>query len=170
MPVAANGGAGSFRLAAMSPVILWLTLGLWVLPVVFLASAAFWSSPLWLPGLILLAIYGWVWLGFRPTRFVVHRDMLEVIWPLKRREIRRDRIAAVRLVNPRELRNEAGWCLRMGAGGLWGGFGWLWTQRRGLIHMYVSRTDGLIWIECAGGRPWLLTPEQPEAFLRALSG
>jgi hypothetical protein len=34
--------------------------------------------------------------------------------------------------------------------------------------MYVSRTDGLVWIERAGGRPWLVTPEEPEAFVRAL--
>jgi hypothetical protein len=35
--------------------------------------------------------------------------------------------------------------------------------------MYVTRTDRFVWIERAGGRPWLITPEQPEAFVRALS-
>jgi hypothetical protein len=58
----------------------------------------------------------------------------------------------------------------VGAGGLWGGFGWLWTERRGIAQMYVSRTEGLVWIERRGGRPWLITPEEPEAFVRALWG
>ena len=27
-----------------------------------------------------------------------------------------------------------------------GGFGWLWTRRHGFVRMYVSRTDGFVWI------------------------
>jgi hypothetical protein len=75
----------------------------------------------------------------------------------------------VRLIDRATLRREAGWGLRVGAGGLGGGFGWLWTQRRGIVQMYVSRIDGLVWIERVHDRPWLVTPEQPEAFVRALS-
>jgi len=146
-----------------------LTLFLLALPVVFLASALFGKSLLVGPGLILVVIYFWVWLRFRPTMFVVHPDVIEIIWPLKRRKIQRAAISAVRLVNKQELRRETGSCMRVGAGGLWGGFGWLWTERRGIVQMYVSRTDGLVWIECVGGRPWLITPEQPDAFVRALS-
>jgi hypothetical protein len=52
---------------------------------------------------------------------------------------------------------------------LWGGFGWLWTQRRGIVQMYISRTDGLVWIERISDRPWLITPDEPENFVRALS-
>jgi hypothetical protein len=92
-----------------------------------------------------------------------------VVWPLKRREIRRDGIAGVRLVDRRTLRRDIGWGMRVGAGGLWGGFGWLWTTRRGIVQMYVSRTDGFVWIERLNDRPWLITPERPEAFVRALS-
>jgi hypothetical protein len=39
--------------------------------------------------------------------------------------------------------------LRIGVGGLWGVFGWLWT-RRGLVEVYVSRTDG--WCSWSAGR------------------
>jgi hypothetical protein len=35
--------------------------------------------------------------------------------------------------------------------------------------MCVSRTDRFVWIECAHARPWLITPEQPEAFVTALA-
>jgi hypothetical protein len=158
-----------FRLAPMSRLILILTLGLLALPCVFLVSAVFGRSLHVVPALFVVAIYAWVWLRFRPTLFVVRPDMLEVVWPLKRRQISREDISDVRLINRRELKREAGWCMRVGAGGLWGGFGWLWTRRRGIVQMYISRTDGFVWIERVSGRPWLITPEQPEAFIRALS-
>jgi hypothetical protein len=76
--------------------------------------------------------------------------------------------SAIRLVGSQEVSAETGWCVRIGAGGLWGAFGWLWTSRRGIVQMYISRTDGFVWIECPQARPWLITPEQPEAFVRAL--
>jgi hypothetical protein len=159
----------SFRLARMSTMILILTIGLLALPLVFLVAGGFWRGLLSVPALLLAGIYGWVWLRFRPTGFIVRPGVLEVMWPLKRREIRRADISAVRLIEKGELRREVGWCMRVGAGGLWGGFGWLWTQRRGIVQMYISRTDGLVWIERISDRPWLITPEHPEAFVRALS-
>jgi hypothetical protein len=94
---------------------------------------------------------------------------IEVVWPLKRRRLSRAEITNVRLLDVAALRREVGWGLRVGAGGLWGGFGWLWTRRRGIVQMYVSRTEGLVWIDRASHRPWLITPERPEDFLRALS-
>ena len=36
--------------------------------------------------------------------------------------------------------------------------------------MYISRTDQFVWIERKNGRPWLITPEEPDAFVRAVSG
>jgi hypothetical protein len=153
----------------MSPLILSLTLGLLALPGVFLANIVYGKALFGVPAVLVTSLYCWVWLRFRPTRFVVGPRVLEVIWPLKRRHIPREDISAVRLMDGRELRHEAGWCLRVGAGGLWGGFGWLWTQRRGMVQMYISRTDGFVWIERVNNRPWLITPEQPEAFVRALS-
>jgi hypothetical protein len=161
--------AKAFPLAPMSPLILTLTLGLFLLPLAFLASAAFVRSSLSIPGLLLVAVYAWVWLRFRPNRFVVTPDALEVLWPLKRRRIPRRGIAAVRLIDKEELKREIGWGARVGAGGLWGGFGWLWTKRRGIVQMYVSRTDRFVWIERTSDRPWLITPDDPEDFVRALS-
>jgi hypothetical protein len=43
------------------------------------------------------------------------------------------------------------------------------TGRRINAPLHISRTNGFVWIERAGGRPWLITPEAPEAFVRALS-
>ena len=159
----------SFRLAPMSPMIRGLTLILLAIPLVFFAAALVGTSILVAPAVLVVTMYVWVWLRFRPTMFVVRQDMLEVIWPLKRRQIERENMAGVRTIDNKELRREIGWGVRVGAGGLWSGFGWLWTQQRGIVQMYVSRTSDFVWIEFANGRPWLITPEHPEAFVRALS-
>ena len=92
-----------------------------------------------------------------------------MIWPLRRLQIRRADIASAELIDRDELRRRPGWAMRVGAGGLGGAFGWLWTERRGIVRMYVARLDGLVWLERAGGQPWLITPDQPDAFVRALS-
>ena len=159
----------SFRLAPMSPMIRGLTRILLAIPLAFFAAALVGTSRLVGPAVLVVTLYSWVWLRFRPTMFVVHHDVLEVIWPLKRHQIERVNIVGVRTIDNKELRREIGWCVRVGAGGLWGGFGWLWTQRRGIVQMYISRTNDLVWIEFANGRPWLITPEHSEAFVRALS-
>jgi hypothetical protein len=83
-----------FRLAPMSPLILVLTLFLLALPAAFLALSTKRGSWLALPALLLLGIYAWVWLWFRPTFFEVHPGVLEVIWPLRRRQLRREEISA----------------------------------------------------------------------------
>jgi hypothetical protein len=122
------------------------------------------------PCFVVTAIYAWIWLRFRPTHFVVREQAFEVMWPLKHRVIPRNSISNVRLLDRDTLKQEIGWGMRVGAGGLGGGFGWLWTKRRGVVQMYVSRTDRFVWIDCKHGRPWLITPEHPDDFVRVLLG
>lgn len=161
--------AKSFRLARMSPLIVALTLLLLALPAAFLVGALFGEYLMAAPAALLITIYAWVWLRFRPSQLTVHAAGLQVTWPLKRRDILREDIVSARVVDRQALKSEIGWGMRVGAGGLWGGFGWLWTKRRGLVQMYVTRTDRFVWIECAHGRPWLVTPEEPEEFVSVLS-
>lgn len=163
-----NMGAERFPLARMSRPILILTIGLLELPVFLLALAIAIDEWLAAPALLVAAVYAWVWLRFRPSAFVVRPDVLEVIWPLKRRRLERTDISDVHLIDRHELRRRIDFGMRVGAGGLWGGFGRLWTQRRGVVQMYVSRTDRFVWIECRDGRPWLITPERPDDFVRAI--
>jgi hypothetical protein len=158
-----------FRLAPMCPVIMILTLVLLLLPVPFFIVAFTLHRLFVLPALSFLFISAWVWLWFRPTSFIVDPRDIEIVWPLRRRKIRRDTITSFRRINRQELRNEIGWALRIGGGGLWGGFGFLWTTRRRIVRMYVSRLDAFIWIERGREQPWLITPEQPDVFLHALS-
>ena len=42
-------------------------------------------------------------------------------------------------------------------------------DKRGLVRMYVSRIDHFVWIERGPAQPWLITPDHPDAFVRALS-
>jgi hypothetical protein len=139
------------------------------LPLAFVIAAVWGARPLVAPALLLILIYVWVWTRFRPTAFVIHPHAVEVVWPLKRRLIHREQISAVRVLDRQELRRQVGWGMRVGAGGLWGGFGWLWTSRRGIVQMYVSRLDRFVWIEQGSGRPWLITPDRPDAFVSALT-
>ena len=157
-----------FGLAPMCSLIRGLTLAMAALPVAFLVAAIVGARALYFPVVLLLLVYGWVWTRFRPAAFVVLPDGLEVIWPLKRRRIPREGIASVRVIDRDELWAQVGWGMRVGAGGLWGGFGWLWTSRRGIIQMYVSRRDRFVWIERGHERPWLITPDRPEQFVSAL--
>ncbi len=152
----------------MSPFIRWLTGALLILPLAFIAGGLLGSALLLLPGLLMVVLYAGVWLWMRPRSFIVHADAIEVIWPLRRRRLARASITAARLIDKGALRSLTGVAARVGVGGLWGGFGWLWTQHRGIVQMYISRGDGLVWIERGGERPWLVTPESPEAFVRAL--
>lgn len=165
-----NAPGTSFNLAPMSSGIRILTLIMLCLPLVFLAGAAFGVWPALAPALFIFVMYVWVWTRFRPTRFILHPGTIEIIWPLKRREIRRESISDVRIIGCQDLKNEVGWCMRVGAGGLWGGFGWLWTKRRGIVQMYITRTDQFVWIERRNERPWLINPERPEEFVRILTG
>lgn len=154
-----------FRLAPMSGPIRLMTAYLLLLPLLFLVCAWFFLSSLALVALLLAALYAWVWVRFRPTEFVIGSDRLEIRWPLKHRSIPQSSIAKVQVINAHQLRQEMGWALRIGAGGLWGGFGWLWTKNRGLVQMYVSRTEDLVLIERTIDRPLLTTPEQGETFV-----
>jgi hypothetical protein len=159
-----------FRLAPMSAPILIMTLVAWGIPVALLSFPLLYGTRfLIVPAMLILAIFGWIWLRFRPTEFRVGRECLDVIWPLKHRSLSLADFTAVRVLSGRTLRQEIGFGMRVGAGGVWGGFGWLWTTRRGLVQMYVSRADALVWIERGAERPWLITPEQPAIFVQTVT-
>lgn len=159
----------TYRLARMSPGLRVLTIVLLLLPAVFLVAVLAGQKDAAIPLVMVVVIYGWVWLGFRPRAFIIHPNTLEIVWPLKRREVPRQSILSLRQMDAKTVKTEIGWCARIGAGGLWGGFGWLWTQRRGIVQMYISRTDQFVWIQRGDKRSWLITPERPEEFVRELS-
>jgi hypothetical protein len=120
-------------------------------------------------GVFVAAIYAWVWLWYRPSRFELDRAALSIVWPLRRRIIPRAGIASARILDSKRFREEFGTAWRIGAGGLWGGFGMLWTSRRGMIDFYISRTDRYVILEGAFGRPLMITPDRPTDLVAALT-
>jgi len=73
--------------------------------------------------------YASVALWWRPLRFEVGGHRLALVWPLRSRLVEGRQIAAVEIVPRAEFRRRYGWGYRVGAGGLWGGFGLLVTSR-----------------------------------------
>lgn len=163
---------GVFPLAPMSGLVRGLTVALFTLPVYFavaglVAGRAAGRILLPLAGLLLLLYLG-VWLYARPSRFEIGRDALVLVWPLRRRRIPLTDVTDAHRLTRREIRGRLGWGGRIGVGGLWGGFGWAWTSRAGLVDLYVSRQDDLVLVERRRGRALLISPDRPEAFVRAL--
>jgi len=160
-----------FPIAPMSPVIRAFTVVLLALPTGFVVLALTWPRAfglVWAAG-FLAVIYLAVWLWWRPRRFEVAPDALRICFPAWTRTIDRACIESARILDGAGVRAELGFTLRIGAGGLWGGFGWLWTRRRGLVEFYISRLDDFVLLEGARGRPLLVTPSDPVAFAGALT-
>jgi hypothetical protein len=105
----------------------------------------------------------------RPTAFELSPTSLDIVFPVRTLRHARDASFGARRVTAKELRRDFGFCLRIGVGGLWGTFGWLWTSRAGLVDVFVTRTDGLVLVTSRDARPLLITPADPDAFVRAVS-
>lgn len=162
-----------FPLARMSGVIRGLTAFLLLLPLGFVVLGLSVVKPegrvLWITGAGVALLYLGIWLYSRPTRFELTPAALVIVWPIRRIRIARGEIRGVRILEREDLKRELGWGMRIGAGGLWGAFGWLWTSRAGMVDLYISRTDRWVLVERASGRPLLINPERPEEFVRAAS-
>jgi hypothetical protein len=159
-----------FRLAPMCAVMRASTLALLALPP-FLAVALArvpvpWVREAVVCGVVLLYLSVWLW--WRPSHFRLDPAELTIHWPLRHARIPWSTIREVREISRSKLRHELGASARVGAGGLWGGFGWLWSARRGLLDLYVSRLDGWVVIERHGARPLILTPANPAEFADAV--
>jgi len=161
-----------FALAPMSTDIRVMTVIVLVLPALFAVGAVASPPPTSaiLAGTLgcMLLVYASVWFLWRPSRFEVSADGLTIVWPLRSRRVDACTLAGVARVSRADFRREFGWGVRIGAGGLWGGFGWLYT-RAGLVGLWISRTDDLVLVRVRGGRPLLLTPERPDRFVATLA-
>ena len=161
-----------FNLAPMTTGLRVFTGILFVMPPALLWTALRAPAPeryaLWFAFAVVCVIYAGVWLLWRPTCFELDASSLRIEWPLRSRTVARSAVEGARILSSPELRREYGRGMRIGAGGLWGGFGLLRT-RRATFSMWISRTDRLVIVSLKGARPLLVTPEDPERFVEELS-
>ncbi|HTR52895.1 MAG TPA: PH domain-containing protein [Kofleriaceae bacterium] len=160
-----------FALAPMTRDLVVLTLVCLAVPVI-LALCGHDAPPpigvmLYAVSAMVAATYAAIWLVARPTAFVVDGGALEIVWPVRRRRIEASAITGARVLDRAQLRAELGRLVRVGAGGLFGGFGRARTLR-GTFELWVSRTDRIVWVECTGRMPLLVTPDDPDAFVAEL--
>ena len=157
-----------FALAPMSTVFVVITTLVFALGGVFLVLGAMHLAPLLGGAALVFAICAATWLTMRPTGFDVGPEGLVTVFPTWRQVVPAASIASARVIDGKALRTELGMAMRIGAGGLFGTFGWLWTTKHGMVTCWISRTDGLLWIERRGAGPLLITPERPAELLARL--
>jgi hypothetical protein len=147
---------------SLSPLNRILTAFLFSLPFVFVIIYYFtgdyevlWGSVV--IGIILGAVYPFAPQDYRVNAqaVVVHRLAPDVVIPLNEIEI-----LEMRTVTP-SIRT---W----GAAGFFGSFGWFWSPEIKSYKGYYTRFDNTIVIYRRNNRPVVISPDQPEAFIRAV--
>jgi hypothetical protein len=161
----------TFRLAPMTADMRVMTVVVLLVPPVMLVASH--SSPapvhqglLGVVGLMSL-LYLSVWFAWRPSRFDISTRGLSIAWPIRSRQIAASDLGEIAVVGREDFRRDYGRGMRVGAGGLWGGFGLLVTSKETLA-MYISRTDRFVIIKLRNARTLMITPEDPERFVAAL--
>lgn len=158
-----------YPLAPMSPLIRKLTIVALLIPFLFAIIGIILRQKLFFAiFLFIIIIYVSAWVWFRPSQFVVSNQSVDIIFPLRKRKITMQNISNVRILNKETFEQEYGWAMRIGVGGLWGGFGWLWTQKQGFLEFYISQTDNFVLLELFEGNNLLLTPENRQAMAETI--
>mmetsp|Transcript_13584 Transcript_13584/g.29898 ORF Transcript_13584/g.29898 Transcript_13584/m.29898 type:complete len:177 (-) Transcript_13584:201-731(-) len=165
-----NVDVQNFDLAPMSPAIRALTALVTAIPVFTFILALTRKEPLPLIGLSssIVAVYVLSWVYIRPSGLMLTTETLALKFPGRKLQIPITDIREVRLLSAQQAKDELGIAVRIGLGGLWGVFGWLWTSRRGTLDVYITRLDDYMLIERRVGRPMLLTVSDREALRDAL--
>lgn len=113
----------------------------------------------------ILAVY-FATYSFRPINYdvtndqlVIHRTIKDVI--IKRRDIRR-----VAPINKDQMK----WTVRtFGIGGLFGYYGQFVNSKLGDMTWYATRRNNTILIETFDDKKLIVTPDEPEAFIKELN-
>jgi hypothetical protein len=156
----------TFQLAPMDGLIRGLTAIIVGVGVVLVALSRG-HGPLWLPGALVLVLSAAVYVVWRPSAFEVGDRALTLRFPVRSKTITLSGLASAQRLDRAGFRQRFGAALRVGVGGLFGGFGWLWTSK-GWVEMDISRSDDLVLLEWRGRMPLLLTPVEADAFLAAV--
>lgn len=154
----------SFSLAAMKGAVLWVTVVLLPVPILLvLVGVRAGSLLLWFPALFMALVYAVVWFYMRPRAFEISDTTLELVFPTRRLSFERATFARVETLSRGEFRDRYGIGYRIGAGGLFGGFG-TYKTKDVTFQFYVSRMTDFVVIHRADANPLLLTPVSHREF------
>lgn len=164
-----SSGTLYFSIPPMTSLMRTLTLIVLALPVILGGIGYYASNQVLLnvAGFVILIIVS-VWFIMRPSGYEVDSAGLTLRWPVRSKRISRSEILAARVLGIDELQGELGQAMRIGVGGLFGGFGYLWTTNRGMVEFYITRQDQFVLIDLRKGKSLLLSVDRPEEFVKAL--
>lgn len=158
-----------FPLARMDTVLYRMTAAFIAVPILLVVVA------LALGLTVLLVVAGFigailllVWCWFRPTCFELRPGSVRIVWPARSAEFSLDNIDRVERYTKDRFLAEFGRGMRIGAGGVWGGFGLLRTKKGETLRFYISRIDEYVILRMKAGYDLMITPEQPDEFVRML--
>lgn len=158
-----------YRLAPMKGLLLWVTVVVLPLPLLIgWAGSSSGTGLMWVPAIFIGLVYLFVWVYMRPTAFELTPTSLDIVWPVRRQSTPMSAIESVESLSGTEFRKRYGFGYRIGAGGLWGGFG-LFKTKTVTFQFYISQMDNYLLIERSNDRPLLITPENPDLFAAALT-
>lgn len=144
--------------------LLWVTVLVLPLPLLIgWAGSAAGTWLLWIPAAFTAGIYLYVWLYMRPIAFELSPTSVDIVWPVRRQSTPLSSIESIESLSGPEFRQRYGFGYRIGAGGLWGGFG-LYKTKIVTFQFYISRMDHYVLMERADDRPLLITPDNPDLF------
>ncbi len=142
---------------------------MWAIPFLLVYFAVANNEPaLFIVAIFFILLMAWIWLWMRPTHYTVDSRALTIVWPLRKHVMLKSSISGVRILDKKQVKEELGLAIRIGVGGLFGGFGLLWTRKRGLIRFYITRLDNFIMIDRHAFRPLLISADNPQKMLKEL--
>lgn len=118
-----------------------------------------------LPAVFILVLTGVCYL-YSPKGYSVNSSFIFVHRLAGKFPISRQEIASVREIDPREMKRA--WRMA-GNGGVFGYTGWYSSSNLGKMRWFVTRRDRAVLVEMQSGRKYLLSPDEPQALLDALS-
>ncbi|MCW3106086.1 MAG: hypothetical protein JWQ09_592 [Segetibacter sp.] len=113
----------------------------------------------------ILAIY-FATFFFRPIYYDITEDKLVIHRTIKDVIIKRQDIKRVEPIHKDQMK----WTIRtFGVGGLFGYYGFFVNSKLGDMTWYATRRDKTVLIETVDDKKFIVTPDEPEAFIKQLS-
>ncbi len=154
----------------MSVIIIVLTILVLAIPITFTFIGIYRNKPIILfvaASIWLMVLWAWFWM--RPSHYIVDNTGLMIVWPLRKFYVPGNDISSVRVLDRKGIKKELGLAMRIGVGGLFGGFGLLWTRRRGMMRFYITRLDRFVLIERRNNKDLLLSVDHPDRMKEMLT-